>query len=504
MFLCIFLSHTVLIAQEVVPPGEGAPGSGEAEQEREYVIGTNDQLAISEWQSQQFTTQGTVRTDGKITIPYLGDIQAAGLKVSTFRRNLETLLQKYLKEPMVNLTVRTSGSIRITLTIEGRSSQELELPRETKLLQVLREILPELRQMQPPPDLANLKVIGRDREEFTINGFDLLAGPSLQSNIRLEWGDQIYIPSQIQPTPAPVERPPRRPITPSQQAAFTPQEFEEFLQEHPPEVREMLQTLATQPDGQTYMIDLAALSEEERQALGPDVLQALEQYLRAPQSEFTQFTNITLAAININLTVEESLEAYLAIPASEPGDLPIIRRFQEGDLIQQGATDDENIFLAEIIDTQNEVILRQGEKEQLLTLPPPLTQARLSGILDLGTRQEVSFSGLNTASIRPKKQRLFREGDDIEADITLAQISDEWVLLQQGQNTQLLLLRDALNRVPPTPTPAPLPKSLPELPREEEPLDAAQTAQRSVKNALPAPLQAIDSLSSIFFATPMF
>jgi protein involved in polysaccharide export with SLBB domain len=83
-----FLGSAVLVAQELPLPGD-VPPSLTGSNEREYVIGTNDRLSISEWQTQSFSTQGMVRTDGKITIAYLGDVQAAGLKVSTFRKNLE-------------------------------------------------------------------------------------------------------------------------------------------------------------------------------------------------------------------------------------------------------------------------------------------------------------------------------------------------------------------------------------------------------------------------------
>ena len=246
----------------------------------------------------------------------------------------------------MNLTVRTSGKIRIIIRIEGRSSQETELPRETNLLQVLRELLPNLREMQPPPDLVNLKVIGNDNEEFAINGVELLEGKSFQSNIRLEWGDQIYIPSQIPPTPAPSDRPPRQMIMPSQQATFTPQEFEEFLQQYPPEVQEMLRTLATQSDDeQTYILDLATLTDEQRQALGPDVLQALEQHASVPQQEFTQFTDISLAAININLTVEETLEAYLAIPGLSLRDYRLFNVFKKGIWYNKGRLRKKVFFL---------------------------------------------------------------------------------------------------------------------------------------------------------------
>lgn len=502
----IFLGNGASVAQEVPPPGN-LPGQAAASSEREYVIGTNDQLAISDLQSQSFSTQGTVRTDGKITITYLGDIQAAGFKVSTFRKKLETLLQKYLKQPMVNLTVRTSGKIRITILIEGVSSQETDLPRETNLLQVLRQLVPNLRQMQPPPDLANLKVIGSDQEEYTINALELLAGKSLHANIRLEWGDQIYIPSQIPSTPVPGATPSRPMIAPGQQAIFSVQAFEEFLQQYSPEMQEKLKALATQPDEQTYLIDLAALSDEQRQALGDEVLQALEAHAVGSQQQFTQFTNITLAAIAIHLAAKEKIEAYLAIPNPDPGQLPMIQRFQEGDIVQQSDVPEEQIVLKEIQDTANQVILQKGEELQALQLPPALTQARLSGIVGVGDAKKAFFSNLQALnqSNRPTKQRMFAESDKIEETIEIIKITNEWVLLQKGEQTQLVLLRDSLNRVVPTPIPAPLPSSLEEIPESELPnISQGTKTAPSQTLAVPVPLQAIDSLSSVFFATPLF
>ena len=502
----VFLWNSALAAQEVPPPG-GLPGQAAGSSEREYVIGTNDQLAIADLQSQSFSTQGMVRTDGKITIVYLGDVQAAGLKVSTFRKNVETLLQKYLKQPMVNLTVRTSGKIRVTIMIEGVSSQETELPRETKLLPVLRQLVPNLRQMQPPPDLANLKVIGSDQEEYTINGLELLAGRSLHTNLRLEWGDQIYIPSQIPPTPGPGATSSQPMNAPAQQAIFSVQAFEEFLQQYPPEMQEKLKALATQPDEQTYLIDLAALSEEQRQALGDEVLQALEAHAVSAQQQFTHFTDITLAAISIHLAAKEKVEAYLAIPNSDPDQLPTIQRFQEEDIVQQSEVPDEQIVLKKIQDTLQQVILQKGEEEQMLQLPAALTQARLSGVVNVGNTKKAFFSNLQALneSNRPTKQRMFAEHDKFEEGIEIVKITDEWVLLKKGEQIQLALLRDSLNRVVPTPIPASLPTSLTEIPESELPdISQGVKAAPSQTQTVPVPLQTIDALSSIFFATPMF
>lgn len=499
-----FLGSAVLVAQELPLPGD-VPPSLAGSNEREYVIGTNDRLSISEWQTQSFSTQGMVRTDGKITIAYLGDVQAAGLKVSTFRKNLEMLLKKYVKQPMINLTVGTSGRIRITAIIEGISLEELELPRETKLLSILQEMLPKLSQMQPPPDLANLKVIGSDQEEYRINGLELLAGRLLHTNIRLEWGDRISIPSHMPPDSVPAVKSPETMLSPVKQAIFRIPEFEEFLKNYPPDIQEALRSVTIQPDEQTYMIDLTNLSEDQRQILGDEVLQELEKYVVVPSQAFTHFTEITLAAISIHLIAKEKIEAYLAIPNLEPGQLPTIQRFQEGDIVQQGIGPEEQIVLKEIQDTTNQVILQKGEELQALQLPPALTQAKLAGIVDTGDMKKAIFSnlpGMNETN-RPKKQRMFAEYDHIEEAVKIAKITHEWVLLQKGEQTQLVLLRDSLNRRAPSSISQPIPSFLPESSDVEFP-DTSQRAEPALPTALSVPLQSIDSLSSVFFATPLF
>ena len=467
--------------------------------EREYVIGTEEQLEILVWQNDIFSKRVAVRSDGKVTMPFLGDIQAAGLKVSTFKERLEERLKKYLKTPRVTISVGSSKTIRVALS--GVISQEIRPPRGTTLLQVVRQLLPNLQQIQPPPNLTLMKVIGVD-EEFPVNGLELLAGKAPQANIRLEWGDQIYIPSQIPETPIPAAVASVSPVI-VKLATLSPEDFEKLLQQFP-DAQELLQSLAVQSeeDG-TYSINLSELSEEQREELGEDVLAELELYATEHQEEVKKFTDITLAGISINLNLDETVEAFLAIPNPDPGQLPTIKHFREGELVQKGETEEDDIVLEEIQDAKNQVILRKGTDYQPIPLQTPFSQAKLSGVLHLGTRNKAFFIDLTplSTSKRPGK-RLFEVGDEIEEGVLLADISDRWALLRQGDNTQLVLLRDSLNRATPTPAPAPLPTIPGQIPGEDIP--PGSQPEEMLQKVSPDALKAIDTFSKLFFATPIF
>ncbi|MBD3324748.1 hypothetical protein GF339_09195, partial [candidate division KSB3 bacterium] len=392
--------------------------------EREYVIGINDTLDIQVWQSSDFSRKVVVRSDGKVTMPFLGDIQAANLKISMFTAMLEERLQKYLKNPQVTITVASSDVIQVTLT--GVLSRILELPRGTTLAQLLQSLVPEIGQMQPSPDFSAITVIGVD-EEFPVNGLALLAGEAPQSNIRLEWGDQINLPARDRTSPGLAPRP--RMTTPVvRQAILTAQQFDQFLTQFP-EAEDMLRARAVPADDGGYVIPLSDLSDADRQALGPEVVRALESYVVEPDisREYSTFTDaIHLVGITINLHVEHSLEAFLAIRNSDEANAPpTILRAQEGDRVQRGATNAEDIFLDEIQDGQQSVLLRQGDAYQRLPLPQPFTQAQLAGILDVGQRRRAVFSDRRMPPSRRRQQRMFAEGDEIEDGVEVEQIADQ-------------------------------------------------------------------------------
>ncbi len=508
--VCLVIAGGIFL----IAPLTYAQQQPESAQNREYVIGAGDSLSVDTGEP-QYSGKVDVRPDGRVTIRHLGDIQAAGFTISQFRTNLRDQLKTYLKDPRVTVTLlRSSKTISVTFT--GVISRKIEIERGTTLYPLLRDVAPRLRQMQPPPNLADIQVIGGG-EKYPVNGNELLGGNTLEYDIRLEWGDTIYIPPQDAPTPVPEEpssqdmttRPQSRTV---QQATLTPEQFTQ-LQEQYPETAELLQTLAEQSEDH-YSIDMANMSEEQQQQLGPELLTQLAQYAVERREEVPQLTNMFLVGINVNLTYEPPLEAFLAIPdPDDPAKLPEVRRFVERDVVKPGETEEEDdILLEEIRAAENMVILRKGEQRQPLPLTQPFSQARLSGILDLGRQKKAFFTHLETSAHRRITTRGgFTEGEEISDGVEIASITEKWVILKQDQNLQLVFLRDSLNRPAPKPQqPSPDTASSgarqpqPDIPAN--PMEAAQSLMPPdmKENALPPQMQAVNTLSTLMFATPLF
>jgi polysaccharide export outer membrane protein len=70
-----------------------------------YVIGPGDILFISVWRQDSLTHQYGVRPDGKLRMPLINDVQAAGLTPQSLRERLTQELSAYLNAPEINVMV---------------------------------------------------------------------------------------------------------------------------------------------------------------------------------------------------------------------------------------------------------------------------------------------------------------------------------------------------------------------------------------------------------------
>lgn len=85
---------------------------------KEIVLGVGDVLSIGVWGEKDLNTEATIRPDGTITMPLVGDLQAAGQTPSTLRTAINTQLAKFLKLPdsaQVTVAVKAWKSYRFTL-----------------------------------------------------------------------------------------------------------------------------------------------------------------------------------------------------------------------------------------------------------------------------------------------------------------------------------------------------------------------------------------------------
>lgn len=158
-----------------------------------YVIGGQDVLDISVWKEAELTRVVPVRPDGKISLPLLNDVQAAGLTPTQLAAQITESLKKFVTNPQVTVIVTAINSQRIYILGEvNRAGAYPLLPNMT--------VLQGLSSAGGFTLFANLKKIYMFRMEngkqvkYPFNYKDVINGKAPEENVVLKAGDTIVVP----------------------------------------------------------------------------------------------------------------------------------------------------------------------------------------------------------------------------------------------------------------------------------------------------------------------
>src|SRR5687768_89175 len=108
-------SSSVSWAQQAPSNSEVAAVRSAAAAVAEYLIGPEDVLDISVWKNPELSRKVPVRPDGKVSLPLVNDIQAAGLTPSELREQLAKRLAEYVPTPEVAVIVAEVQSLRVSV-----------------------------------------------------------------------------------------------------------------------------------------------------------------------------------------------------------------------------------------------------------------------------------------------------------------------------------------------------------------------------------------------------
>jgi len=158
-----------------------------------YVIGPEDVLSIYVWKEDAFTRTVPVRMDGKISLPLIDDVQAAGYTARQLKEVLTNKLKEFVGNPNVSVTVVEANSFKVFISGQVRSPGVYRLKSETSLLEFIAMV-------GGFTDWANQKKIliirreGGKEKRFTVNYKKIVSGKDPDSNIILKTGDTIIVP----------------------------------------------------------------------------------------------------------------------------------------------------------------------------------------------------------------------------------------------------------------------------------------------------------------------
>jgi polysaccharide export outer membrane protein len=184
-------------SRPVAPATNGAaarPVPAGVELPPEYVIGPEDVLYVHFWRDADMTVDNvTVRPDGRISLPLVNDIVAAGLTPEALKTEIEKVARKLQQDPSVTVVVRQINSRKVFITgsVATPGPHQLTGPRTVMQLIALAGGLTEYADKK---NITVLRVENGKTRSFKFNYSDVAKGHKLEQNIVLKPGDTVIVP----------------------------------------------------------------------------------------------------------------------------------------------------------------------------------------------------------------------------------------------------------------------------------------------------------------------
>lgn len=154
----------------------------------DYVIGEGDVLEVHVWGEDELNSTVTVRPDGKISMPGVDDVQAAGYTLLELKKLLKERISTLIKDPILNISLVRSVNSRVFVVGGGVEPRVFDMPQRTTLLRILASLGSLAR-----ADL-NKAYVYRDGKKVMSDFAGLFYKGEFDKDIRLEPGDTIFMP----------------------------------------------------------------------------------------------------------------------------------------------------------------------------------------------------------------------------------------------------------------------------------------------------------------------
>jgi polysaccharide biosynthesis/export protein len=180
-------------AQPAASPGSETKTSTTAStQSSTYVIGPEDVLHVAVWKEADLTATLPVRPDGKISLPLLNDVQAAGLTPIQLADSVTEKLKKYVSDPRVTVVVTQINSKRIYLMGEVAHTGPMPMSPNMTVMQALASA--GISQFANTKKIYLLRNENGKQEKLPVPYNKLMKGQEMDRNYPLQPGDTIVVP----------------------------------------------------------------------------------------------------------------------------------------------------------------------------------------------------------------------------------------------------------------------------------------------------------------------
>jgi polysaccharide export outer membrane protein len=172
---------------------EVTAGGTEVQAPSGYVIGTGDVLGIKFWQQQELSGDVVVRPDGKISVPLLNDVHAAGQTPQQLSDNIRSIAKRWVQDPNVTVIIRQINSRSVFITGRVVHAGKYPLNGPTSILQLIAMA----GGLSEWADGENVTLMRSESNGFVTRRFnykEVIQRKNLDQNVELQPGDTIIVP----------------------------------------------------------------------------------------------------------------------------------------------------------------------------------------------------------------------------------------------------------------------------------------------------------------------
>lgn len=174
-------------------------GTAAAVQSSDYVIGPGDSLQIFVWDHADLSTSVQVRPDGRISTPLVEDLQAAGRTSTELARDIEAVLNEYVRSPVVTVIMQGfvgEGAQQIRVVGQAVAPKALQYKQGMTILDVMIEV-GGLSEFASGNKAKIVRKTANGEVEIRVRLDDLLNDGDIKQNVEMMPGDVVIIPQSF-------------------------------------------------------------------------------------------------------------------------------------------------------------------------------------------------------------------------------------------------------------------------------------------------------------------
>ncbi|GJL64975.1 MAG: sugar ABC transporter substrate-binding protein [Nitrospirales bacterium] len=190
--LIVFISSQLLGCPRpdvIVPPGPPEEG---------FLLGPEDVLDVVVWKNEDLSKEVVIRPDGKVSLPLIGDVPAAGLTADQLAEEIEERYKAFKENPAVSVNVIEVNSYYVFVVGEVNSPGKLQMKSYTTILQAV-SLAGGFTQFASQNDIRIIRNVlngdGKVKElRIPVRYDDLISDDGAAYNVTLQSGDTIVVP----------------------------------------------------------------------------------------------------------------------------------------------------------------------------------------------------------------------------------------------------------------------------------------------------------------------